>query len=64
MPSHKYDDPTITPVEFHFAVMHDPDLPIELRMEAAAFLISTDYGHLLAERPPAIIYKIEDFRDA
>jgi hypothetical protein len=43
-------------------VMHDPSLPIEDRLEAAKNLIDIGYGDLSAERPPAILYQIADFR--
>jgi hypothetical protein len=59
---HKYDDPTLSSVGFLFAVMHDPSLPIEDRLEAAKNLIDIGYGDLSAERPPAILYQIADFR--
>jgi hypothetical protein len=66
MPSsrRKYDNPTLSAVEFLFAVMHDSTLPIEARVEAAGKLLTTDTADLPGEREPAVIYRIEDYREA
>jgi hypothetical protein len=62
MTQHAYDDPTLNSIQFLFAVMHDPLADLDDRIRAANALLQTDYAELPGERPPAVIYRIADYR--
>jgi hypothetical protein len=62
--SHKYDDPTLSAKEFLIAIMRDPTLSLEARQEAARILLNVTDASDFPAREPAVIYRIEDFRDA
>jgi hypothetical protein len=65
-PDHKYNDPALTSMEFLRAVMHDRNLPLGQRMDAAIKLlpletppVPTYYGEFPLSRTVVLTIRIE-----
>jgi hypothetical protein len=63
MPSrHRYDNASIDSVQFLYAVMHDPAVPLEERIKAAGILIELGFGDHQPRGEPAVIYRFADYQ--
>jgi hypothetical protein len=56
--SHPYNDPSLGPLAFLRAVMHDPSASLHHRMRAADILMSIGQGHIGVEREPEVTIHI------
>jgi hypothetical protein len=63
MTNRPYDNPRLNAIQFLLEVMHDPTLSLALRLDAANSLLKTDAADLTTAHPPAIIYRLADYRD-
>jgi hypothetical protein len=48
--THKYDDPSLNSMDFLLCIMHDPAVPLHLRMDAASKLLP------IYSAPPQVIH--------
>jgi hypothetical protein len=60
---HAYDDPNISAKDFLIAVMHDPTVPLRLRMTAADKVAPFMHPSLPQNRPAAFRIKIPELPD-
>ncbi len=54
---HIYNNPSLGPIQFLRAVVHDPNTSLHHRMRAAELLMGLGVGHIGVEREPDITYR-------
>ena len=56
--THLYNDPSLGPLAFLLAVVHDTATDLRHRVHAAELLVGLGQGHIGAEREPEITIRI------